>query len=129
MRFFVFVTNIDNNVLYASLKNRITVELPYLVVPPSLVIKTKEESCMTKKGFHEILIGRIKELCKEKNMSYYTLSYKSTIPMTTLLHIVEGETQNPGIFTIMKICDGFGVTMSEFFNTEAFDEMVRECEE
>ena len=83
---------------------------------------------MTKKGFHEILTGRIKELCKEKGLSYYTLSYKAALPLTTLIHIVEGETQNPGIFTVMKICDGFGLTMAEFFDTEEFDEVVGVCE-
>lgn len=83
---------------------------------------------MTKKQVQDILINRIKKLCKEKKMSYYKLSYKSTIPMTTLGHIMDGSTQNPGIFTIMKICDGLGITMKEFFDTAEFDEAMNDCE-
>ena len=63
---------------------------------------------MTKKYFQKILIERIQELCKEKSVSYYILSYQAAIPLTTLLHIVERETNNPGIFTIMKTYDGLG---------------------
>lgn len=87
-----------------------------------------EKDKIKQKVVQEILAARIEQLCKEKGMTYYNLSYKSTIPLTTLLHITEGSTQNPGIFTIMKICDGFGMTMKEFFDTKEFDEAMHECE-
>lgn len=57
---------------------------------------------MMKKDVQKMLIVRIDQLCKEKGLSYYTLSYKATIPMTTLLNIMEGNTQNPGVFTIKR---------------------------
>ena len=78
------------------------------------------------KKAQEILIARINELCKNDGVTYYTLSYRSTIPLTTLMHIMDGTTKNPGIFTVMKICDGLGVSLSEFFDTEGFDEAVIE---
>ena len=68
----------------------------------------------------KILIDRIDKLCKERNYSYYTLSYKASIPLTTLIHIMEGDSKNPGIFTIMKICDGLGVSLTDFFDTDEF---------
>lgn len=70
---------------------------------------------------HEILIDRINQLCKERGLSYYTLSYKSGVPLSTLTHIKDGNVKNPGIFTIVRLCAGMDVTLSEFFNTEAFD--------
>lgn len=79
-----------------------------------------------KKEVQKMLTGRIDQLCKEKGLSYYTLSYKATIPMTTLIHIMEGTTQNPGVFTIMKICDGLGVSLKEFFDTPEFEEAIRD---
>ena len=75
-----------------------------------------------------ILQERIEALCKEKDMTYYSLSYKATIPLTTLIHIMDGSTKNPGVFTIMKICDGLGITMKEFFDTAEFDDAMQECE-
>lgn len=71
----------------------------------------------------KILVSRIKELCKERNITSYSLSYSSTVPVTTLAHIMDGSTKNPGIFTIMSICDGLGVSLSEFFDTEEFKEL------
>ena len=78
------------------------------------------------KKAQEILIARINELCKNDGVTYYTLSYRSTIPLTTLMHIMDGTTKNPGIFTLMKICDGLGVSLSEFFDTEGFEDAVIE---
>lgn len=78
------------------------------------------------KKAQEILIARINELCKNNEMTYYILSYRSTIPLTTLVHIMDGTTKNPGVFTLMKICDGLGVSLSEFFDTEGFEEAVIE---
>lgn len=83
---------------------------------------------MTKEEAKKILIARIEHFCKKENISYYALSYKATIPLTTLSHIMDGTTQNPGIFTIMKICDGLGVTMKEFFDTKEFEGVMGECE-
>lgn len=74
----------------------------------------------------ELLAERIKALCDEKNLSYYGLSYKSTVPITTIMNIVHCITKNPGIFTIIKICDGFGITIQDFFETEAFQNIERE---
>lgn len=66
------------------------------------------------------LANRIKYLCKQNHISYYTLSYKSTVPMTTLMHIINCSTKNPGIFTIFKICNGLDVTIREFFDSDEF---------
>lgn len=68
----------------------------------------------------KILADRINKLCKEQGISYYTLSYKSTVPLTTLLHIVDGSTQNPGIMTVIKICEGLNISVKDFFDTEDF---------
>lgn len=71
----------------------------------------------------DILVERNNNLCKERRMTYYALSYASAIPMTTLMHIVDKSTVNPGILTIGKICDGFGITLKEFFDIPEFEEM------
>lgn len=72
-----------------------------------------------------ILVERIEKLCREKNYSYYMLSYKSSVPLTTLIHIMDGTSKNPGIYTIMKICDGLEVSLKEFFDTKEFDNLFK----
>ena len=58
-------------------------------------------------------------------MTYYALSYASAVPMTTLMHIVDKSTVNPGVLTIGKLCEGFGITLKEFFNAPEFDDIER----
>ena len=67
------------------------------------------------------LANRIKYLCKQKCISYYMLSYMSTVPMTTLMHIMDGSTKNPGLFTISKICGGLRISLKDFFDTQEFE--------
>lgn len=66
----------------------------------------------------DTVVERINNLCKEKRMSYYA----SAVPMTTLMHIVDKTTVNPGVITLSKLCDGLGITLKEFFDTPEFDD-------
>lgn len=68
----------------------------------------------------KILSERIDSLCRERGLSYYELSYKAAVPMSTLMHIIDCSTKNPGIFTIMKICNGLDITITAFFDTQEF---------
>lgn len=86
---------------------------------------TKDKALVMNKQ-QEILQNRLAELCKEKNLSYYTLSYKADVPLSTVLNIRDGKSKNPGIVTIMKLCDGLGITMKEFFDTKEFEEAIAE---
>ena len=74
----------------------------------------------------DFLVQRIVELCAEKNMTRYKLSYKSTVPLTTITNILNGKSQNPGVFTIMKICDGLDIGLDEFFDTKEFHELKKD---
>lgn len=72
----------------------------------------------------EVLTDRIIELCNERGMTYYKLSYESTVPLSTVTNILNGKTNNPGVFTIMKICDGLDISLEEFFATEEFHKLL-----
>lgn len=76
--------------------------------------------------YQDALLHRIDALCKEKNLTYYMLSYRSGVPLSTVMNIQKGKSQNPGIFTIMKLCDGLGVSMKEFFDAEEFEDAMAE---
>ena len=74
------------------------------------------------------LAKRIYFLCQRQGISYYTLSYRSAVPMTTLMHIIDGSTKNPGLFTIIKICNGLNMTVKDFFDAEEFIGIEDEAE-
>ena len=70
--------------------------------------------------------NRILSLCKEKNLTINKLSTESGIPASTLKNILYGKSRNPGIVTIKMICDGFGISIIEFFDTSEFRELEQE---
>ena len=66
---------------------------------------------------------RITELCKQKNLSGYSVTYKAGMPASTFKSILNGKSKNPGIVNINKIADGLGVSIREFYNSDVFDKL------
>lgn len=76
----------------------------------------------------EVTAQRIRELCSERGITLNGLSYISGVSQSTIKSILNGESQNPGIATIKKICDGLNITIGEFFNTEEVNRLEQELE-
>ena len=70
--------------------------------------------------------NRILQLLGEKNMSIYKLATESAVPPSSIKNILYGKSQNPGIVTLKMLCDGFGITLIEFFDTEEFRGLEQE---
>ena len=70
--------------------------------------------------------NRILYLCNEKRMTINSLATLAAIPPSSLKNILYGKSQNPGIVTIKMICDGFGITLAEFFDTPEFNALEQE---
>lgn len=66
------------------------------------------------KGTKENKIGkRLTEACSERGLTFYCLARNSGVPLTTLMHIIDGSTKNPGIYTVMRLCDAMELPMAE----------------
>ncbi len=74
----------------------------------------------------EAVANRIRELCREHGITPNGLSYKAGIPQATIKSILNGESHNPGIVTLKKICDGLDLPLSEFFSTKSFSTLEQE---
>lgn len=77
-------------------------------------------------GVYELVVERIHDLCKERGITPNALSYMAGISQSTIKSILNGESKNPGIVTIKKICDGFDISLIDFFNTEKFSNLEQE---
>jgi len=69
---------------------------------------------------------RILELCRQRDITPNRLSYLSAVPQATIKSILNGESKNPGITTIKKLCDALDITLGEFFSTKEFDHLEQE---
>jgi transcriptional regulator with XRE-family HTH domain len=74
----------------------------------------------------DAVANRIVQLCKERGITPNALSYRAGVPQATVKSILNHETQNTGVVTIKKLCDGFDITLGEFFNTDVFRHLEQE---
>lgn len=70
--------------------------------------------------------NRIQELLQQNNMSIYKLSVESAVPASTIKNILYGKSKNVGIITLKMICDGFNITINDFFDTDTFRNLEQE---
>lgn len=75
---------------------------------------------MTNKDFNKIICTRITTLRKERNMTLEQLAYQSGISKGGLSEI-ERNMKEPRAYTILKICNGLGITIAEFFQFETIN--------
>ncbi len=68
----------------------------------------------------ELVVLRIRQLCSDEGISPNLLSKRSGLSSGTLKSILNGESKNPGIVAIKKLCDGFDLSLSEFFDSPLF---------
>lgn len=65
--------------------------------------------------FHPL--KRIQELCEERNWSYYQLAKASGIAYSTL-NTMLNKHNSPSLPTLQKICEGFGISITDFFEPD-----------
>lgn len=76
----------------------------------------------------EAVVLRINELCNEKGITINGLANLSAVPPSTVKNIIYGVSKNPGIVTLKMICDGFDITLEDFFNSDIFRNLQQEIE-
>ena len=74
----------------------------------------------------EAVASRIMPLCRERGLTPNGISNIAAVPQATIKSILNGESKNPGIVTIKKLCDGFEITLGDFFSTPEFDCLEQE---
>ena len=70
--------------------------------------------------------NRIIQLCNQKNIAINALANISGISPSTLYSVLNEKSQNPGIVTIKKLCDGLDISLRDFFDNDIFDDIEQE---
>lgn len=71
---------------------------------------------------------RINYYLKEKNMNVWKLCKMSGIPCSTISTFMTGKTELMKLDTLLHICEGFNITLGEFFTDKSFDTAEQENE-
>ena len=69
---------------------------------------------------------KLLKICEERDISINKLATICLLTQSTVQNIIEGNSSNPKLLTIVRICDGLGITLEEFFSDELFQNIDRE---
>ncbi len=64
---------------------------------------------------------RIKELCKDNNLSIHGLSIKSGVANSTLVDMAKANNESVQVKFIYEICAGLNISFAQFFKSPLFD--------
>ena len=70
--------------------------------------------------------SRILELCRQRHITINRLATLSGVTQSTINNIVSGRNNSATVATIKKLCDGLDITLRDFFNVPAFDDLEQE---
>lgn len=71
----------------------------------------------------EAVARRIQELCVQRGLAINALANLCGVPPSTIYSMLNAKSQNPGIISIQKICDGLEISVREFFDNPLFENL------
>ena len=74
----------------------------------------------------EAVAARIVQLCDERNIATNALANISGVSPSKVYSILNEKSQNPGVVSIKKLCDGLEISIREFFDSPIFDNIEQE---
>lgn len=69
---------------------------------------------------------RIKYFLKINNMKIWDLCKETGVPCSTITTFMNGKTELIKLDTLLHICEGFNITLGEFFTDSVFDNTYQE---
>ncbi|MBQ3483238.1 MAG: helix-turn-helix transcriptional regulator [Clostridia bacterium] len=76
----------------------------------------------------EAVARRIVELCNERNIATNALANLSGVSPSTVYSMLNEKSQNPGVVSVKKLCDGLEITLRAFFDSPIFDDIEQEIQ-
>lgn len=75
---------------------------------------------------NEAISRKLLKICKEKKFSVNKLATICCLTQSTVQNLIECNSKNPKLLTIVRICDGLDISLTEFFDDEIFSNIERE---
>lgn len=69
---------------------------------------------------------RMRYYLDKNKMSIWALFKATGIPRSTLCSFMNGNTELIKLDTLLHVCEGFNITLNEFFNDPVFDDVEQD---
>ncbi|MBQ7369642.1 MAG: transcriptional regulator [Clostridia bacterium] len=73
-------------------------------------------------NINDAIIKRIEEICKEKNINVCGATLNGGKSPSAIYDLIKGRTKCSKVSTIKAFCQGAGITLSEFFDKDYFND-------
>jgi len=73
-------------------------------------------------NLNDAIIKRINEICKERGSNVCDIALKGGMSPSAIYDLIKGRTKCSKVTTVKHFCEGAGMTLSEFFDREYFNE-------
>ena len=71
---------------------------------------------------NDAIAKRIEEICNERNSNICDIALKGGMSPSAIYDLMKGRTKCSKVITVKRFCEGAGITLSEFFNKEYFND-------
>ena len=73
-------------------------------------------------NLNDAIVKRIREVCEEKKINVCDASLKGGMSPSAIYDLIKGRTKCSKVITVKRFCEGVGITLSEFFDRDYFNE-------
>ena len=73
-------------------------------------------------NINQAIIKRIEEICKEKNINVGEAALNGGKSPSAIYDLIKGRTKCSKVSTVKAFCQGAGITLSEFFDKDYFND-------
>lgn len=71
---------------------------------------------------NDAIIRRIEEICAERGSNICDIALRGGMSPSAIYDLVKGRTKCSKVVTVKRFCEGAGITLSEFFGKEYFND-------
>ncbi len=71
---------------------------------------------------NDAIVKRIEEICKERSSNVCGTSLNGGMSPSAIYDLIKGRTKCSKVITVKRFCEGAGITLSEFFDREYFND-------
>ena len=72
---------------------------------------------------NEAILKRINEICEEKGQNICKACLNGGKSPSAIYDLIKGRTKCPKVTTVNSFCEGAGITLSNFFNRDYFNDL------
>ena len=72
---------------------------------------------------NDAIAKRIEEICQERNSNVCDIALNGGMSPSAIYDLFKGRTKCSKVITIKRFCEGAGITLSEFFDKDYFNNL------